>query len=140
VVELLVRRVVQFALVLSSILLLLIAIGAVPWLVGTIAAVWLLMCAGATLYVRRRRTELGESLMDLDVGVCRIEPLSGEPRAYPLGDLRVETRRSADASAPVWVLLRVGKRTFRLGRGTEPDAERLLGILRGFHVKVVQPE
>jgi hypothetical protein len=135
-VELMVRRVVQFTLVLSSILALLIAIGAVPFLVGSIAAVWLLMCAVATLYVRRRRGELGEMLLDLDLGTCRIETLSGTSSSVALADLSVETSRSADESAPVWVLVRVGRRCFRMGRGTEPDAERLLGILRGFHVKV----
>ncbi len=140
VVELVVRRVVQFTLVLSSILGFLIGIGAVPWLVGSIAVVWLLMCAVATLYVRRRRRELGEMLLDLDLGTCVIETLAGESRSVTLADLRVETSRSADESAPIWVLLRFGRRSFRMGRGTEPDAERLLGILRGFHLKVARAD
>jgi hypothetical protein len=139
-VELIVRRVVQFALVLSAILALLIAIGAVPALVGTIVGVWLLMCGGAKLFVKRRRGELGEMMVDLDAGVCRVETLDGQSRSLRLSELSVETSRSADESAPVWVVVRFGRRKFRMGRGAESDAERLLGILRGFHVKVARPK
>lgn len=136
VVELAVRRVVACALLLSGIIGTLIVMGAVPPLIGAITASWLIGSGIAVLYVRRRRGQLGRLLMDLEAGTVVIETLRGNSERHSLSTVAIETTRSADASAPVWVLLVAGSRLFRMGRGSEVDAERLLGILRGYHLLV----
>ncbi len=136
VIELAVRRVVAAALLLSGIIGTLILVGAVPPLIGAITASWLIGSGLSVLYVRRRRGQLGSLLMDFDASTVRFETLRGNSEQHALSAVSIETTRSADAAAPVWVLLVTPSGFFRIGRGTESDAERLLGIFRGYHVPV----
>lgn len=136
IIEGAVRRIVAFACVLIVIIGTLIGVGAAPPIFAAILGTWVVAGAAALLYVRRRKARHGRVVLDFDAEQCELTPLRGPHRTEALRDVRVETWRSADVSAPVWIVLRTARGPFYLGRGSEPDAERLLGVLRSFHVPV----
>ncbi len=136
IIEGAVRRITLFAAVLTLIIGALIITGAAPPILLAVLTTWVIGCTSAVVYVVRRKRRHGRALLDFEHEVCEVEPLRGRAISTGLAGVRIETRRSADESAPIWVILLAGSRTFYLGRGPEADAERLLGILRSFHIPV----
>lgn len=136
IIEGAVRRIVAFAAVLTLIIGTLIVTGAAPVILLAVLGTWMVGCASAVVYVVRRKARHGRARLDFEHECCDLKPLRGRATSSPLAEVSVETRRSADESAPIWIILLTKSGAFYLGRGPEADAERLLGILRSFHVPV----
>ncbi len=136
IIESAVRRVVAFASVLTLVIGTLIVTGAAPPILLFVLATWVFGCICAVGYVLRRKRRHGRAVLDFENECCEVEPLRGRATSAGLADVRIETRRSADESAPIWIVLLTKSTVFYLGRGREDDAERLLGILRAFHIPV----
>jgi hypothetical protein len=134
--ELAIRRVTTFAFVLSGIVGTLIVTGAAPWMLGVIVGSWLIASVVARVIAARRRHQHGSVLIDFELGRVVAETLAGDALDLPLETVSVRTDRSADEQAPIWILLVAGRRTLRLGRATDEDAERTLAVFRRYHVRV----
>ena len=100
-----IRGVSAFAFVMAAIVTGLVVVGAAPKLIEIFAAFWITAALGGRLYARRRRTELGRTLIDFDAGVVEHAPLTGTPRRFSLGDAELTVTRSSDAEAPYWLTL-----------------------------------
>ena len=134
--ELAIRRVTTFALVLSAIVGTLILTRAAPWMLGVIVGSWLIASLVARVFAARRRHEHGDVLVDFEQGRVVATTLAGDALDLELSDVCVRTDRSADEQAPIWLLLVAGPRGLRLGRATEEGAERTLAVFRRYHVRV----
>lgn len=142
VFELAIRRVTAFAFLLSAVIGTLVVIRAAPLLIGMIVVVWLVGSVCARLFVRRRRNELGCTLIDFESGVVLARSLSGRRRRLSLDACHVRTTPSEDGDAPIWLLLVARpdgtprETILRMARGREADVDRVLTVMRRHHVRV----
>lgn len=136
VFETIVRRVSSFGFVLVCIIGTLVLLRAAPPHFLGIVALWLFGGVAARVIARRRRSEHGDFLFDFDAGTVQAQRLAGPFLSVSLASCSVQTARSGDPDAAVWILVRTDHTTLRMGRGSESDVDRVLAILRRHHIPV----
>jgi hypothetical protein len=132
-----VRRITLFAFVVAAVVGALIVARAAPAPLGGFALMWLLGALAGRLWARRRRRELGRAILDFDAETVRLSPQGGGELQLPTAGAVVTRETSNDEEAPLWLVIRFADGTrMRLCRGEERDVDRVLAVLRRFHVSV----
>lgn len=145
-IEQAILRVSTFAFVLSGIVATIVAVGAAPWPIGFLVAVWLVMATFARLFVRRRRRELGDHLVDFERSLfAHLAP--GVRRVVPLDAIALATADDPLDEKARWVTVRIrtparagssdaaSQTFFRIAYGTPIELERLLFLFRRYGVR-----
>ena len=115
----------------------LIAVRAAPAPIGGFAVMWLCGALAGRVWARRRRRELGRTIFDFETDTVRLSPLDGGELELPIAGAVVARETSNDEEAPIWLVMRFANGSrMRLCQGEERDIDRVLAILRRFHVKV----
>ncbi|MBL9024288.1 MAG: hypothetical protein JNL21_18990 [Myxococcales bacterium] len=137
--DLAVRYVTLFAFVVAGVVGVLVVVRAAPAPVAIFAVFWVIAAFGARRWAKRRRSELGRAILDFEAETLTLAPLSGSTRTAPLGDAIVRRETSNDEEAPLWLVLTLRDGTsVRLCRGEERAVDRVLAVLRRFHVEVAK--
>jgi hypothetical protein len=135
--DLAVRRIARFALLLSVVLSGIVAVGAVPRLIGLIVLVWLGGIVVALAIAHKRRREHGRVLVDFEAERIDAEPRRGEPFTASLAGAKLRVVAATDAIAPLWLwLVLADGRALRLAKSDDPGLAPIVSIFRGYHVKV----
>jgi hypothetical protein len=136
-VDLGLRHITLFAFVVAGIVAILIAVKAAPAPLGLFAAVWITGALLARRWAKRRRAELGRALLDFESDRVSFVPIEGSAKELPLSGTSASKEASNDEEAPIWLVIRLSDGTkIRLCRGEDRDVDRVLVVLRRFHVKV----
>lgn len=145
-VDLAIRRVATFALVLSGILCVVVPVGGAPLPMLGVPIVWGASALGAIAWVLRRRRSLGAFLVDFEhERVVHWAPKRsrGEAHAWTT-DARLVVDDAPDEHALRWVELRIpsGARTtvLRIARADEREARALCRLFRTYRVECVDPQ
>lgn len=137
--ELAIRRVTLFALILSAIVTVLVLVRAAPRPVIALAAAWFVPAVLARWFAARRRRQLGRTLVDFELSTVVHAPVGRPQRTFSLETSVLHVEESNDGEAPRWLILRpVRGGIVRLGRGTEDDIDRCLYIFRKYRIKIVK--
>ncbi len=139
-VDLLIRRITLLAFTLSAIISFLVLVGAAPRPVAIFVVAWLLPGLGARWYARRRRSELGRTLVDFEDGKIEHGSVDGRRTSAELATARLVVTRTHDIEAPLSLVLRGrDRRKIRLARVTEPELDRVLLVFRRYKIAVEGP-
>lgn len=135
--DLAVRRIARFALLLSVVLAGIVAIGAVPRLIGLIVLAWLGGIALAYGIAWRRRREHGRVLVDFEAERVDAEPRRGEPFGVSLAGAKLRVVAATDALAPLWLwLVLADGRALRLAKSDDEGLAPIVSIFRRYHVPI----
>lgn len=131
------RHITAFALAVAGIVTILILVRAAPAPLAIFALVWIAGAVFARRWARKRRRELGRTLLDFEFEKATFAPLEGSTTELPLEGACAVKEASNDDEAPIWLVLRLADGTrIRLCRGEDRDVDRVLVVLRRFHVRV----
>lgn len=134
--EVALRLVTLFAFVVASVVGALVLLRAAPLPVAMFVVFWVAAAIAARWWASRRRAELGRALLDFESEEVTLASLSGITRTVPLAGASVRREASNDEEAPSWLVLSLRDKTcFRLCRGKEHEIDRVLLVLRRFHVQ-----
>lgn len=136
-VDLGLRHITVFAFAVAGVVTILILLRAAPAPLAIFAVFWI---AGATLvrrWARTRRRELGRAVLDFEAESATFVPLEGSAKHLSTNGAMAVKEASNDEEAPIWLVLRFSDGTrARLCRGEEREVDRVLVVLRRFHVKL----
>ncbi len=144
--DLAIRRVAAFALVLSGILCVVVLSGAAPFPIITVALVWGGCALGGVIWVVRRRRTLGEFLVDFErERVVQWRPRRGTSDVHTWSsDALVVVDDAPDEHALRWIELRLpsatGATLLRLARADAREAQALSRLFRTYGVRCVDPQ
>jgi hypothetical protein len=141
VLDLAVRRITLFAFALSAIVGGLVVARAAPKPVAALAAAWFVPASIARLLARRRRRQLGRTLVDFETSEVLHAPVGGGLRVTSLVGAVVALHPSLDGEAPIWLVLQPKSGAhIRLGRGTTDDIDRCLYVFRKYRIDIDRTE
>jgi hypothetical protein len=132
-----VRRITRFALLLCVVLSAIVAVGAVPRLIGLIVLAWLGGVALAMAIARKRRREHGRVLVDFEAERVDAEPRRGEPFTSSLAGAKLRVVAATDALAPLWLwLVLADGRALRLAKSDDLGLAPIVSLFRRYHVPI----
>jgi len=135
--DLAIRRVSLFALTLSAIITLIVALRAAPFPIIAIAITWSGGAAIAHLFAARRRRQHGRFVIDFEHASATREGRTRTDTQPIDKDASVEIVESIDALAPYWLLLHPTRAlTWRIAKGTARDLQPVVRLFREYHVVV----
>lgn len=129
-----VAKVSSFAFLLSSIIALLVVVGAAPKPIGGIAVFWLVTGLLARWFVARRRAEHGRFIVSFETTTIHGESMNGEALELPLTEVKVLP--AVDEALPLWICVESAGHRLRFARTSEDDATKLLYFFRQYGVTI----